>query len=311
MDSRLDKLKQIWSQRWKACPASNGVGILAGKWCAAEVLEHLYLTYTGTIQGLERVMRKGKPLASRASMAHRALTFVVVGLGHLPAGRKAPAFVQPKGLPAEQARNEIGAKIVAMDAIIAQCEARFGRQVNLLDHPFLGPLDCDTMEKASSGAWTTSPETASPPSRNRDEANGLSAGKSGLFLLNRTPVNGRSIWNGGSMKPTSLVAVLVFLVACFLGSVRAQTHDKKDEIPIERCDRLPVVTMKVAGENRRFLLDTAATTILNLKSFTSGESEADPHLFVERKCSHQRPRSVLARSRAGDAQAARSEAPGD
>jgi uncharacterized protein (TIGR02246 family) len=74
------------------------------------------------------------------------------------------------------------------------------------------------------------------------------------------------------MKPTSLVAVLVFLVACCLGSVRAQTHDKKDEIPIERCDRLPVVTMKVAGENRRFLLDTAATTILNVKSFASGES---------------------------------------
>jgi ketosteroid isomerase-like protein len=75
------------------------------------------------------------------------------------------------------------------------------------------------------------------------------------------------------MKPTSLVAVLVFLVACSLGSLRAQTHDTKDEIPIERCDRLPVITMKVAGENRRFLLDTAATTILNLKSFTSGESK--------------------------------------
>jgi len=75
------------------------------------------------------------------------------------------------------------------------------------------------------------------------------------------------------MKPASVVAVLVFLVACFLGSVRAQTHDKKDEIPIERCDRLPVVTMKIAGENRRFLLDTAATTILNLKSFPSGESK--------------------------------------
>jgi ketosteroid isomerase-like protein len=74
------------------------------------------------------------------------------------------------------------------------------------------------------------------------------------------------------MKPTSLIAVLVFLVAGFLRSVGAQTHDKKDEIPIERCDRLPVVTMKVAGENRRFLLDTAATTILNLKSFTSSES---------------------------------------
>jgi hypothetical protein len=75
------------------------------------------------------------------------------------------------------------------------------------------------------------------------------------------------------MKLTSLVPFLSFLLACFSGSLRAQSHDKKDEIPIERCDRLPVVTIKIAGKNRRFLLDTAATTFLNLRSFTSGESK--------------------------------------
>jgi ketosteroid isomerase-like protein len=77
------------------------------------------------------------------------------------------------------------------------------------------------------------------------------------------------------MKPTFRFAASVFLVACFSASVCAQTgdKDKKDEIPIERCDRLPVVIVKTAGESRRFLLDTAATTILNLKSFTKGESK--------------------------------------
>ncbi len=74
------------------------------------------------------------------------------------------------------------------------------------------------------------------------------------------------------MKPIAIV-VLIFFGCWFSESPRAQTHDPKDEIPIERCDRLPVVTMKVAGENRRFLLDTGATSILNLKSFTSGESK--------------------------------------
>ncbi|MGB2603434.1 MAG: nuclear transport factor 2 family protein [Terracidiphilus sp.] len=74
------------------------------------------------------------------------------------------------------------------------------------------------------------------------------------------------------MKPASRVALLFYLLACFSGSLRAQNQDKKDEIPIERCDLLPVVTIKVARENRRFLLDTAATTILNLKSFAGGES---------------------------------------
>jgi ketosteroid isomerase-like protein len=80
-----------------------------------------------------------------------------------------------------------------------------------------------------------------------------------------------------SVKPSSqiatTIAALTIFLACFAVSIRAQTHDSKDEIPIERCDRLPVVTMKVAGASRRFLLDTGATTILNLKSFTSGESK--------------------------------------
>jgi hypothetical protein len=140
MDSRLEKLKQSLDSAVEGMSSEQLSWHPQGKWCAAEVLEHLYLTYTGTITGFERVLRKGKPLATRASIAQRVLTFVVVGLGHMPAGRKAPAIVLPKGLPAEKVRNEIGAKIVAMDAIIAQCEGRFGRQVKVLDHPILGPL---------------------------------------------------------------------------------------------------------------------------------------------------------------------------
>jgi hypothetical protein len=147
MDARLDKLKESLQSAVAGMSSEQLSAHPAGKWCAAELLEHLYLTYTGTIQGFERVVRKGKPLASRASMAQRMLTFVVVGLGQMPAGRKAPAMVLPKGLPAEEVRNEIGAKIVAMDAIIAKCEARFGRRVPLLDHPILGPLNATQWRK--------------------------------------------------------------------------------------------------------------------------------------------------------------------
>jgi hypothetical protein len=144
MDFRLDKLKQSLESAVEGMSSEQLSWHPPGKWCAAEVLEHLYLTYTGTIQGFERVMTGGKPLASRASMAQRVLTFVVAGLGHMPAGRKAPAFVQPKGLPAEQVRNEIGEKIAAMDAIIAQCEARFGGQVKAARPSDSGSADCDT-----------------------------------------------------------------------------------------------------------------------------------------------------------------------
>jgi hypothetical protein len=140
VDLRLDKLRQSLESAAEGMSSEQLSWHLPDKWSAAEVLEHLYLSYTGTINGFQRVMTSGKPLASRASMAQCVQTFVVVGLGHMSAGRKAPAVAQPKGLPSEKVRNEIGEKMAAMDAIIAQCEARFGPWVHLLDHPILGPL---------------------------------------------------------------------------------------------------------------------------------------------------------------------------
>ncbi len=147
MDSGLDKLKQALESAVEGMSREQLSWHPPDKWCAAEVLEHLYLTYTGTIKGFEKVMTSGKPLATRASMMHRVRTLVVVGLGHMPAGRKAPAASRPRGLPAEEVRSEVGEKIAAMDAIIAQCEARFGRRVRLLDHPILGPLTATQWRK--------------------------------------------------------------------------------------------------------------------------------------------------------------------
>ena len=97
MDVRLEKLKENLESATQGMSSEQLSWHLPGKWCAAEVLEHLYLTYTGTILGFERVLKKGKPLASRASMAQRVLTWVIVGLGRMPEGRKAPSIVLPRG----------------------------------------------------------------------------------------------------------------------------------------------------------------------------------------------------------------------
>lgn len=147
MDFRLEKLKESLNSATEGMSSEQLSWHLPGKWCAAEVLEHLYLSYTGTILGFERVMRMGKPLASRASVAQRVLTWVVVGLGRMPAGRKAPAIVLPRGLAPEKVISEIGEKMAEMDGIIAQCEARFGRHVKLVDHPILGPLSATQFRK--------------------------------------------------------------------------------------------------------------------------------------------------------------------
>jgi hypothetical protein len=113
---------------------------LADKWSAGEILEHLYLTYTGTMRGMEKCLAAGKPRARKPAWQDRVRTLYVVGLGKLPEGRKAPAGATPKGIPPDQLLREIQTKIADMDAVIAQAEEKFGKSTRLLDHPVLGPL---------------------------------------------------------------------------------------------------------------------------------------------------------------------------
>jgi len=49
---------------------------------------------------------------------------------------------------------------------------------------------------------------------------------------------------------------------------------RAQELPMERCDALPVIDVEVAGLHKWFLVDTAATSILNLESFAAGQARA-------------------------------------
>lgn len=110
-----------------------------GKWCTAEVLEHLYLTYTGTTKGFERLMAAGQPKVSPPTFKQRVGRVAVIGFGYLPSGRQAPAMGRPRGLAKETVQAEIVGKIGEMDEMISRCEEKLGRG-KLLDHPILGPL---------------------------------------------------------------------------------------------------------------------------------------------------------------------------
>jgi hypothetical protein len=140
VDPRLQKLQAEIAAAVAPMSPAQLTAHPPGNWCAAEVLEHLYLTYTGTIKGFERVVEAGKPLATTQTWAQRGRTLVVVGLGHLPSGREAPPVARPRGVPPEKVRAEIGPKIGEMDDIIRRCEEKLGPRQKLLDHPILGPL---------------------------------------------------------------------------------------------------------------------------------------------------------------------------
>lgn len=139
MDSLLEELKDALELAVEGMSNRQMSWHPAEKWSAAEVLEQLYLTYTGTIKGFERALTAGKPIAGRASLKQRLRTLVVLRLNHLPNGRKAPKQTIPRGLDCETVRAEVVRKLEVMDEIIAHCEAGFGHG-KILDHPILGAL---------------------------------------------------------------------------------------------------------------------------------------------------------------------------
>ena len=140
MDSCLEQLQIAVASATTGLTADDLTRHPEGKWSAAEVLEHLYLSYTGTIKGCERCLQTGKSLARSPSWRDRLVTALVVGAGYLPRGRKATKHTLPRGMSAEKVLADIGSQIVAMDTAIARCEARYGKHTRIMDHPVLGPL---------------------------------------------------------------------------------------------------------------------------------------------------------------------------
>ena len=110
-----------------------------GKWSAAEILEHLNLSYTGTVKNLERCLESGMPRTS-AGRKNRWPRLLITRLGYFPAGRKSPEHVLPRGTPPEQVLQEIFPNLARMDEAISRCESQFGFGQPIADHPVLGSL---------------------------------------------------------------------------------------------------------------------------------------------------------------------------
>jgi hypothetical protein len=140
MHPKMARLQQVLSE------AIRDLGVQAltrhpeGKWCAAEILEHLNLTYSGTVKNLERCLEAGSPRASADRQKNRWPRLLITRLGYFPGGRKSPDRVLPRGKAAEQVLQEIFENLIRMDDVISRCESQFGSRRPIADHPILGPL---------------------------------------------------------------------------------------------------------------------------------------------------------------------------
>src|SRR5258706_3677217 len=147
MDSNLAQLQRLLASSIRDMTPEQLTCHPEGKWSPAQILEHLNLTYVGTIKGLQRCLESGAPSASSDRGRMRWQRLIVVRVGYFPQGRKSPERVLPRGTPAQQVTAEILENVARMDAVIQECETRFGRTKPVADHPVLGPLTASEWRK--------------------------------------------------------------------------------------------------------------------------------------------------------------------
>jgi hypothetical protein len=143
MNFSLERLRQELEDATAGASPSALAQAPAGKWNAAQILEHLFLTYKNTNRGMAKCLEQSALLATRARLKHRVATLLVVKLGYLPEGRQAPERATPRGMPTEEVLRAIAPELQKMDLDLNECERRFGARTKIMDHPFLGPLTAE------------------------------------------------------------------------------------------------------------------------------------------------------------------------
>lgn len=118
-----------------------------GKWSSAEILDHLNLTYLGTIKNFERCLASGRSQPSPDRSSHRWRRIAILNLGFFPSGRTTPQWVRPRGTPAAQLTKEIFENIRRMDHLIHESGVRWGHGEPVASHPILGALTAQEWRK--------------------------------------------------------------------------------------------------------------------------------------------------------------------
>ena len=147
MTSKLSDLRDRLAAAIDGMSAEDLVRHPEGKWSSAEILDHLNLTYRGTIKNCERCLASGKPGTRTDRSSKRWQRRGILWLGYFPPGRKSPERALPRGTPIPQLTTEIFENIARMESVIADCDAQFGHGQVIAEHPILGPLTASEWRK--------------------------------------------------------------------------------------------------------------------------------------------------------------------
>lgn len=129
-----------------ATPAQLSAKARANHWSAAEILEHLDKTYSGTARLFEKILKTGELRVQPLNMRQRIAQLIVIGLGHMPGGRKAPDMTMPVGAPANEVVAKVRADFIQMAELHAQVARRYAKRP-IAQHLVLGALNANGWAK--------------------------------------------------------------------------------------------------------------------------------------------------------------------
>jgi hypothetical protein len=111
-----------------------------GSWSTAEVLEHLSVSYTSTVQKLRQAATGDLPPIRQVTLKDRMGALVAIDLGVIPRDQQAPDSTRPKGLESQEALHQARAALAALDELLIACVQRHGERARIAEHSALGPL---------------------------------------------------------------------------------------------------------------------------------------------------------------------------
>lgn len=120
-------------------------------WSIQDVVEHLVLTYRGTVAQTEKYRQRGTPSGKKAYLRQTVARITVVRFGHFPNRIPAPDFVLPGRAGLEPMNGDALAllfheELSRMDAQLERCQQVFGARA-FAGHFRLGPLSAQQWRK--------------------------------------------------------------------------------------------------------------------------------------------------------------------
>jgi hypothetical protein len=110
-----------------------------GKWSAAQILDHLTLTFAGTAKAMERALSGSETGVQKRTLKSRLSALIVTEIGYFPSGRKSPEMVLPQKNDGVNAVATIVKELTGMDAVFTEIERKKGSMTRV-PHPVIGPL---------------------------------------------------------------------------------------------------------------------------------------------------------------------------